>query len=130
MNNYIRENFQYTGKAVPVDSDASSQHVIALLDEYNKRVKVGEKPDVDPFRENIVFKTNNNIFYEIPEEIQRKAIQMWLSKHPQRLKQRSGQRANINKKQNNNTSNIILYVIVVVLMMTCGYFIVKNKSNY
>jgi hypothetical protein len=66
-------------KNVPLDKTFVILYVIALLDEYERSIKMGKKPLIDPYREKILIKTENGKYAIIPEEVQQYAIKQWVS---------------------------------------------------
>lgn len=69
----------YTGDQVQIDPDLVSDQVITLLDDYDEKTARGEKPDINPMKEKIIIRTNDGKAFEIPEDIQRAAIEKWLA---------------------------------------------------
>jgi hypothetical protein len=121
---YIREGFKYTGRSVQLDPAASSSHVIALLDEYNERLKRGEKPDVNPFKERVIAQNDEGIFYEIPIEIQDRAIQLWIKSNKNRVE--NPEDTEEDKKEG---PNILMYIIILIVVAALGYYVVANCTT-
>ena len=59
-----RENFQYTGGSVPIDQTYAHAQVINFLDEYNYQLEHDIVPDVNPFNEKLIAKSQDGKFYE------------------------------------------------------------------
>ena len=81
-NNIIKINEhmqgQYTGNYVPIDPIQSSLHVVALLNNYDRRMKNRKKSKINPYKEKIYMKSSNGKYIEIPESVQKTAISTWL----------------------------------------------------
>ena len=73
-NANVNEN---TEKNIPLDRTFVTLYVIALLDEYERSVNSGNKPEVDPYREKILVKTENGKYAIVPDEVQQYAIKQW-----------------------------------------------------
>jgi hypothetical protein len=123
---YIREGFQYTGRSVQLDPDASSSHVIALLDEYNERLKRGDKPDVNPFKERVIAQNDEGIFYEIPKEIQDHAIELWMKTNKNTIKRSEDTETEEDKTDGNY---MLMYIIILIIVAALGYYIVTNCTS-
>jgi hypothetical protein len=64
---------------IPLDKTLVILYVFALLDEYDRANDKGEQPEVDPYREKILIKTDNGKYAVVPEEIQQHSINEWVS---------------------------------------------------
>lgn len=126
---YIREGFQYTGRSVQLDPEASSSHVIALLDDYNKRLKRGESQRLNPFKERVIMRNDDGIFYEIPKEIQDHAIQLWTNKNNVDNIDDANDTDDSDNEDKPNKNNMLIYIILLIIAIGLGYYVTINCSS-
>ena len=131
MHQPHRENFQYTGKAVPIRPSYATAQVIDLLDEYNYQLKHDIIPNVNPFNEKLIAKSEDGRMYEIPEEIQKQAVRLWRKTNKVSKKKTSEESDEDDNnemvdKENSAFSHIFIYVIIIGLLIVFGYFALKN----
>lgn len=119
MGKKVRENFEYTGRNIQIDSDTSSLQVIALLDEYKKRLNKGESPNSNPFKQKIIMRHPSGKYYEIPEDIQKKAIKIWLARN----------RKNNIDIDGDDAKKTFAYIFVVLGLVVFGYLLLKKCEN-
>ena len=73
------DEYQFTGNNLPIDPYYSSMYVMALLSEYDNRMKRGNVPSQNPYKDEIVMKLQDGKFVKVPSEIQSEAVKKWLS---------------------------------------------------
>jgi hypothetical protein len=117
-------DYEYTGGDVPVKTNDVIQSVLHILDEYDDNIKNGTVPDTNPFTEQIVLPNNNGKYFEVPEEIQRRSIQIWLSN-----KKESGDTDQGNtegfENENNTLSTLMKYIIGLILLVVIIWMSMK-----
>jgi len=132
----------YTGNQIEIDPNLVSDQVILLLDEFHDKVSRGETPEINPMKERIIMQTDEGKAFEIPEDIQRMAIEKWLSMKNSR--EMGGIKYNIKKNKINKDEIIdedddsdneelsitkwtkyILFFIVLALLFY--FFVYKSK---
>jgi hypothetical protein len=132
----------YTGNQIEIDSNLVSDQVILLLDEFYDKVSRGEIPEINPMKEKIIMQTDEGKAFEIPEDIQRMAIEKWLAM--KNSKEMGGIKYNIKKNKINKDRIInedddsdnedlsiikwtkyILFFIVLALLFY--FFVYKSK---
>lgn len=75
------EQFEYTGKNMPVDIDLLVNHAMKLMKEYDDKTNDGVELHLlkSPYADKIQMQVDENTTIEIPSEIQNQAIQKWIS---------------------------------------------------
>jgi hypothetical protein len=66
------------GNYIPVDKTLMVLYIFALLDNYDTSIENGIKPKIDPYRDTLYMKTNEQKYVEIPEDLRKSAISQWL----------------------------------------------------
>ena len=66
------------GNYIPVDKTLMVLYIFALLDDYDTSIKNGTKPKIDPYRNILYMKTDEQKYVEIPEDLRKYAILQWL----------------------------------------------------
>lgn len=75
------EQFEYTGKNMPVDIDLLVNHAVKLMKEYDDTMNNRNDRHLlkSPYADKIQMQVDANTTIEIPSEIQNQAIQKWIS---------------------------------------------------
>ena len=77
MNQYPTDFIQ-TGNAVPVSEQELYEYVYENLERYDNLLQASEaQPSYSPYTQPIIYTSNNGKQVQIPEEIQKNAIDMW-----------------------------------------------------
>lgn len=114
------DDYEYTGEDVPVRMNDVIDSVLNVLDQYDEAIKNGQTPETDPFREQIVLPNGENKFFAVPEEIQRRAIKIWLTnKEKSNNTNDEDDEENIEGFQNNNSSfmKYLLAIVVIAVLI-------------
>jgi hypothetical protein len=109
------DDYEYTGNDVPVRMNDVIESVLNILNQYDDSIKNGIVPDTDPFREQIVLPNKNGKYFAVPEEVQRKAIQIWLSNKEGNISESKEENENIEGFENNNSS-IMKYILTIIVI--------------
>jgi hypothetical protein len=134
----------YTGNQIEINPNLVSDQIILLLDEFHDKISRGETPEINPMKERIIMQTDEGKAFEIPEDIQRMAIEKWLAIKNSR--EMGGIKYNIKKyKINKNRiideenddsdneelsiTNWIKYILFFIILALLFYFVVY-KSKY
>uniref|UniRef100_A0A6C0EAG0 Uncharacterized protein n=1 Tax=viral metagenome TaxID=1070528 RepID=A0A6C0EAG0_9ZZZZ len=113
-----KEHFTYTGRVIEIDPVTSTNNVVVLLDEYNKRLKKGQKVKRNPFRERIIMRHDSGRFYQIPESIRHRAIKIWMENNTY-----------INNDDDDNESETpYLYILAILFVLIVSYLIFKKQN--
>jgi len=67
-----------TGKVIPINQTLVMLYMFSLLDQYDIAIELKKSVEVDPYRDNIIMKTDDGKYIEIPIEMQKYAIQKWI----------------------------------------------------
>lgn len=66
------------GNYLPIDRTLTVLYIFSLLDNYDLSIKKGNKPLIDPYRQTLYMRTDEDKYVEIPDDLRRYAIQQWL----------------------------------------------------
>ena len=96
-------NYQETGNVIPISFDELNNHIQLLLSKYDKN-----KFTPNPFKEDIIYTTNEGKTIKIPKETQLKAINQWEKKKDKKNK--------VVVKDTGNYYNIVFFFLGILIM--------------
>jgi hypothetical protein len=70
-------NMEKNGKMIPINQTLVLLYMFALLDQYDIAFDLKQTYEIDPYRDKIIMKTDDDKYIEIPQEMQKYAIQQW-----------------------------------------------------
>lgn len=98
MNN--PEEFKQTGNQVPVRMDEMISYIHDRLDQYDKLTEATQaKPSYSPYRDPMIYTTQEGKTIQIPTEIQKKAINQWSQVKKQQEQEHHKQLQEMNTRQ-------------------------------
>ena len=77
----MEDRYKKTGNKVPIKIDELMNQVYDKLDQHDRLVAAtGATPDYSPYKDPIVYTTQDGRTVQIPDEIQRQAIKDWIER--------------------------------------------------
>lgn len=67
-----------TGNIIPIDQNLIMSHMFSLLKQYDIDSELKSPTKIDPYRDDLIMKTTDDRYIEIPREIQKYAVQKWI----------------------------------------------------
>lgn len=123
-------NYQYTGNSVPISALDTSAHVIALLEDYDRRMNEGINPSINPYKDRIVMTTQEGRMIEIPQDIQEDAIQQWVGRSQTRRGRTKG--LNTDRDMQNMKESFLLragkIVGIGIILIVIIYLLFQSRN--
>jgi len=85
MNDNITppDGYRHTGTSYPINPDILQEYVTQQLAIYDQGTKDGNPDDFSPYRDPILYQTEDGKVVQIPQDVQVKAINEWLQQKQQ-----------------------------------------------
>jgi len=135
VNQNVNEDFEYSGNNLPINLNDTSLYVMALLNDYDKRMKNGDVPKINPYKDRLVMQMENGKFVEVPYEIQSEAVKKWLATPIKGEQNRHTGQLDTDDEladdiDDSFLSNIIKVIIVLAIVVLIVYFVsLSNKVS-
>lgn len=133
LNQNVNKDFEYSGNNLPINLNDTSLYVMALLNDYDKRMKNGDVPKINPYKDRLVMQMENGKFVEVPYEIQSEAVKKWLATPIKggtitRINQLDTEDDLADDIDDSFLFNIIKVIVVLIIVVMIVYFVsLSNK---